>query len=312
MKISVVLPVINAFTQLEDLLSSLVGDLESGDEVIVVNDGSKDEPPTRYLSLEKLDPAIKVINQTHGGLVSALNNGISHSRNPLIARLDVDDTYHKGRFRHQRTLFEEDPELVLAFTDYVIVSERQKYLGYIPSAVTDYAVKLSLINPSRTDHPSAMFRRETFLSSNKYRQEDFPAEDLALWIRMLGKGKFVSIPQPFLTYTLSPNGITSNKRLAMNSKVSEFQRILLSELLLSKSEANKTLSIYSSCSHKEERRILLAKDSLKVLILRRKFDFSNLILVFKILVKPSSTLAILKLWRYKNLRRRQRSQIIRF
>jgi hypothetical protein len=46
--------------------------------------------------------------------------------------------------------------------------------------------------------------------------------------------------------------------------------------------------------------------------LRRKFDFSNLILVFKILVKPSSTLAILKLWRYKNLRRRQRSQIIRF
>lgn len=308
MKISVVLPVFNGFPQLEVLLLSLITDLESGDEVIVVNDGSKDEPSTRYLNLEELNPAIKMINQAHGGIVSALNHGISRARNPLIARLDVDDAYHAGRFHHQRKLFEEDPELILAFTDYVIVSEKQKYLGYIPSAVTDYAVKLSLINPSRTAHPSAMFRKVSFLNSNGYRQQDFPAEDLALWIRMIDKGKFASIPQPYLTYTLSPNGITSNRRHAMNSKVSEFQHPLRSKLLLSTSEAKKTLTLYSSCSHKSERCVLLAKDSLKILVLCRKFDFFNLILVFKILFQPTSIFAILKLWQYKNLRMRQRSK----
>lgn len=45
-----------------------------------------------------------------------------------------------------------------------------------------------------------------------FRDEDFPAEDLSLWLRLTRIGKIHSLPTVLLRYQLTPNSITSLQR----------------------------------------------------------------------------------------------------
>lgn len=307
MKLSVVIPVYNGFHLLKSLLLKLPDHLESKDEIIVVNDGSQDETPETYRTLEDLSHLTKVIEQPHGGIVSALNNGVAQSQNQLIARLDIDDDYDSRRFNEQRLLFHNQPDLVLVFTDYTITSINQTFLGYIPSAVTDYGVKLSLISANRTAHPSAMFRKEAFLRAQGYLQDDFPAEDLGLWIRMISQGKFASIPFPFLKYSMTPGGITSKMHEQMNLKKATLMRSLYSQLNLEWSELQHSLSTYSRCSHASERVVLIFKDYIKLMILKRKLNFTLIRILFRLFINPFYLLATLKLAIFQAKRRLYRT-----
>ena len=92
MKISVIIPYYNADRWIGRCLDSIMQqDLADDDyEIIVVNDGSKEEPVTLLQYADKY-PQVKVIHQKNARQGAARNNGMRHAHGDYIMFCDSDD-----------------------------------------------------------------------------------------------------------------------------------------------------------------------------------------------------------------------------
>src|ERR1035437_3509693 len=83
-KVSVILPVYNGERYLKDAIDSVLNQTFTDFELIVINDGSRDQS----LEVAKTfnDPRIKIIDQKNMGFGDALNNGIALAKSAYIAR----------------------------------------------------------------------------------------------------------------------------------------------------------------------------------------------------------------------------------
>ena len=92
MKVSVIVPVYNVEKYLEKCLDSLVNQTLKDIEIIVVNDGTKDnsqEIIDKYV--KKYPKKVKGFIKENGGLSSARNYGLKYAKGEYIAFIDSDD-----------------------------------------------------------------------------------------------------------------------------------------------------------------------------------------------------------------------------
>lgn len=222
--ISALLPSRNGEKYLSRLVPQILAMLRENDELLVVNDGSTDNSALVLADQAASDGRLRILTTEGVGLVAALNLGITKAKNPWIARFDVDDEYLPDRLNLQRQLIGSDVAVI--FSDYSFISSTGVWLGTVPSAITSSQTKLSLVTSQRTPHPVALLNRASALSVGGYRPEDFPAEDLGLWLRMVEMGKFLSVPAVLLNYRLTGGSISSSNRrdqlTKKNSLISDF------------------------------------------------------------------------------------------
>lgn len=84
-------------------------------EIIVVNDGSKDNSVQiveRFIELNK-EATIKLINQENGGVSKARNSGLKISKGDFIAFLDSDDAWFSDKLTKQIKVFDDNSEIDL-------------------------------------------------------------------------------------------------------------------------------------------------------------------------------------------------------
>jgi hypothetical protein len=101
---------------------------------------------------------------------------------------------------------------VAIFSDYTFFSDKHKNLGRIPSALTKEAVSISLSLSQRTAHPSVVYNKLAVENVGGYSIEDFPAEDLSLWLRLSRVGSLVSVEKNLLNYRLDANSVSFQRR----------------------------------------------------------------------------------------------------
>jgi glycosyltransferase involved in cell wall biosynthesis len=259
--ISALLPVKNGQLYLEKLLPTILKMLEGQDELIVINDGSSDDSQDLIEKFESIDSRLVLINTEGIGLVSALNLGVNAAKNEWVARFDVDDNYLQNRLEEQRRFLR--PGVSVVFSDYDLISESGRSLGKIHSAVFPIPTALSLITSQRTAHPSTVINRKLLLTAGGYQIKDFPAEDLALWLRMSPLGEIVSVPLPLLRYTLSRNSISAQNRerqQKMKSLLIQGSTLWPILQLESISKFEETLIGYRKISHTPERLFFHLRD----------------------------------------------------
>jgi len=121
-----------------------------------------------------------------------------------------------------------------------------------------------------------MFRKSAILKSGGYLASDFPAEDLGLWIRLIGDYEVASIPQPLLWYRISSSGITASRQFEMINKKNELLAKLDYPHLL-KENINNYSEIklaYKSLSKRFER-LALHNIDLLICICRAKLSYTE-------------------------------------
>lgn len=89
--VSVLVAVYNTQDYLERCIDSIIGQTYEKIEVIIVDDGSKDESLKICKDFMKKDSRIKVIHQENGGLAAARNTGIRYAEGEYVCFLDSDD-----------------------------------------------------------------------------------------------------------------------------------------------------------------------------------------------------------------------------
>ena len=91
-KISVIVPVYNVENYIEKCLKSLVNQTMHDIEIIIVNDGSKDNSKNIVKSFEEKYPEkIVYLEKENGGLSDARNYAMPYAKGEYIAFLDSDD-----------------------------------------------------------------------------------------------------------------------------------------------------------------------------------------------------------------------------
>ena len=204
--VSVVLPVWNAAATLARAIASIRGQTLADWELIAVDDGSTDESRERLESAARADRRVRVLTRTHGGIVAALNAGLSAARGEIIARMDADDESHPERLAAQVALLQREPAVGVAGCLVAYGGDRAAHAGYalhvdwINSLVTPEQIALNRFIESPFAHPSVAFRRDLAARHGAYRAGDFP-EDYELWLRWLHAGvRMAKVPRPLFTW----------------------------------------------------------------------------------------------------------------
>ena len=120
--ISVVIPAYNAASTIRMTLDSVLPQLDSQDEVVVVNDGSTDETQSILDSYESNDQ-VHVYQQDNSGVSSARNHGVRKASGDYVLFLDSDDRLLDLAIKRFRLFVEEHPQCKLVCAGHVARDE---------------------------------------------------------------------------------------------------------------------------------------------------------------------------------------------
>lgn len=94
--ISIIVPVYNSAEFLNKCVDSLLSQQYENIEIILVNDGSKDESEKICLKYESLDQRIQYLYKNNGGASSARNYGLQRAKGKFVTFVDSDDYVGKN------------------------------------------------------------------------------------------------------------------------------------------------------------------------------------------------------------------------
>ena len=95
MKLSIVIPVYNCENYINRCIDSILNQTYKDYELILVNDGSKDNSLKIIREYEKKYDFIHVIDQKNSGPAIARNTGLKNANSPYIMFIDSDDYIDK-------------------------------------------------------------------------------------------------------------------------------------------------------------------------------------------------------------------------
>lgn len=95
-KVSIIIPAYNSSKTIERCIRSIFKQDFQDYEIIVVNDGSKDNTGEILDQLAQQDNRLKVIHKKNGGVSSARNTAFEHISGEYVQFMDADDLIPKG------------------------------------------------------------------------------------------------------------------------------------------------------------------------------------------------------------------------
>jgi len=155
--VSVVIPSYNRVHCLHRSVDSVLAQTTGDVEVIVVDDGSKDDTAAMVASRYDSDPRVRLLRQPNGGVASARNTGFRAARGEFVALLDSDDTWAPWKLQLQVACMRRRPEVGMTWTDMEAIDPdgrviSQAYLRSMYSAYRWFST------------PDALFRDSTPLA----------------------------------------------------------------------------------------------------------------------------------------------------
>jgi hypothetical protein len=112
--VSVIIPTYNRARSIERAVRSALAATAPGDEIVVVDDGSRDE--TEWV-LKPYAHLIRYVRTENRGAGAARNRGVAEARNPVVAFLDSDDEWLPWRVALTRNFLEANPQTLFCFSD---------------------------------------------------------------------------------------------------------------------------------------------------------------------------------------------------
>ncbi|HEX8108831.1 MAG TPA: glycosyltransferase family 2 protein [Kofleriaceae bacterium] len=117
--VSVIVPTFNRARWLGNAIRSALQQLQAGDELIVIDDGSTDD--TREV-VAAFGERVTYVRGEHRGAGPARNLGLARARGDLVAFLDDDDEWLPGKLARQRAFLDAHPDVLFCFSDFQVVT----------------------------------------------------------------------------------------------------------------------------------------------------------------------------------------------
>ena len=216
-RVSVIIPTYNHEQFVVETIESVLNQSFRDFELIVINDGCMDQ--TENVLKPYIESGlIRYVWQENQGVAHARNNGLSLAVGEYIAFLDDDDTWPPDKLRWQVESLDNSDAVLIGGACY-----------------SDKSVDLDAIsgeNQVNQLEDCDLFRRNPFASPGQtllrrsaldkvggFDPDIWGADDLDLWIRLLGAGPLLISKKPALFYRLHQHNASSDTmRMATNLK----------------------------------------------------------------------------------------------
>jgi glycosyltransferase involved in cell wall biosynthesis len=216
--VSVVIPVRDGAAFVVEAVESVLSSSHRDLEVVVVDDGSRDETPRLLEALAARDSRVRRAWLPGLGVGAALNHGLEQSRGDLVARLDADDVTFPERLALQVAYLREHTSVDVC-CGYAIAGERRPphaegHVRSTPLTHGDLVCELLFGNP--IVHSSVMLRGRRL----RYDPTFTASVDYRLWVDLVVSGaRFATVPRPLVWYRLHPRqlsrqGVSMQRELA--------------------------------------------------------------------------------------------------
>jgi hypothetical protein len=200
--ISVLMAVRNGALFLNDALASLASQDFADFEIILIDNGSRDDTGRIIAEWAEREPRLRSFQLERPGLARSLRYAASLARAPLFARLDSDDLALPSRLGTQYALMQGRPSLGLLGSAVEVVDDAGHKIGekHLPESDAELRRFLSWGNPFV--HSSIMMRQEIYERAGGYREGLRVCEDFDLWCRMAELTEIGCLDLPLVRYRL--------------------------------------------------------------------------------------------------------------
>lgn len=208
--ISVIVPVYNVSSYLNENVESIVAQIYENLEIILVDDGSTDESGELCDIWVQKDPRIRVIHQKNSGLSAARNAGLEVSAGEYIMFCDSDDVMSSELC--QVLLDAMSPEVGISVCDCVHIFPNQTYSFEVKPGISVFSAESAIqrLWYQTGFLPSAwakLYRRSVF-STHRF-TPDLYFEDVDILHELLWTaGKVAYTPSRLYGYRHRENSIT--------------------------------------------------------------------------------------------------------
>lgn len=194
-KVSIVIPVYNGANYMREAIDSALTQTYGNIEVIVVNDGSRDNGETDRIARSYGD-LILYFEKTNGGVATALNLGIEKMTGEYFSWLSHDDVYEPKKIEEQvRLLCEQADKQCVIFSRYRTINEAGERLHdyFFPSDICNNLLGLLSIETELTLNGCTLLIPSEVLRKNRFDEKLRYTQDYDLWLKLCEKVPFVYI-----------------------------------------------------------------------------------------------------------------------
>lgn len=210
--LAVIIPTLNSERTIHATLVSVLRQTYLPQEIIVVDNGSKDRTIEKVRLLKKNSPVrIEIFRQNVEGAGPARNLGVQKSNSEILAFLDSDDAWTHDKIEKQLHFHINQRDIISGTYANYVNEYRKRIRGSIKyNSNFEFGIDLYKNKQLPFLLSSWMISRENFLLTGEFDLKYKYAQDFEFFFRALRKGiRPLLIPEYLLTYTISSRSVSS-------------------------------------------------------------------------------------------------------
>ena len=186
---------------LKNYVKSINSQIILADELIFIDDGSKNSNLIEQYLRKNLTPLIKIIfikNFLNLGITKSLNKGLKKINNKIIFRLDIDDTWNKNHSNYNLNFYKRDKNFLIYSNNY-----KNHFSGL---------ADLNLLLDNPTVHSSWIINKNLCINFKYY--NEFPEDFSTLSYYYRRNFKFKLVKKKTVNYFFS--NLSQSKKIFAN------------------------------------------------------------------------------------------------
>lgn len=224
-KVSVIVPVYNVEKYLKQCLDSIVNQTYKNLEIIIVNDGTKDNS-MKIVEEYLQDKRIKVINKKNGGLGSARNRGIEEATGDYISFVDSDDYIDLNMYEKLINVIRGEEIIIFNHSRFDDITGEIVKKNYTKeSKMKKLEKRINYLYSNIENSCWNKIYKADFIKKNKFRFMEILYEDVCWNIEVFYKAEKVRLlNEDFYFYRVNRKNSIMEKSKGKDKKFLEFQK----------------------------------------------------------------------------------------
>lgn len=220
--VSIIIPVYNHASYIEQTLESIASDTYPNKEIVVINDGSTDnshEVITQWIEANKERVAINYRNRENRGVSETINELIDRSLGQYIVGVGSDDYLINNTIASRVSLLQNNPSKLMVIGDAIVVDAAGNithesgnfgfHHGVKENYFTDEGLKREIIRNWSIVGPVGMVDRKLYDVIGRY-DDKLIVEDWDFYLRAVAKDLIIFLDQKVAAYRIHGSNTISN------------------------------------------------------------------------------------------------------
>jgi glycosyltransferase involved in cell wall biosynthesis len=217
--VSIIMPAYNTEKYVERSIQSVVDQIYTNWELLVIDDCSTDNTKNIIKAFLKTDTRIKPIfnNFNNGTPAKAKNKALPLVKGDYVAFLDSDDMWLRDKLMKQISFMDNNPQYGLTYTGGYLIDESSRKINTFLPKYKCGNVLHKMLRRYEINNQSVIIREEALQAIGGLFNEDIViGEDYNLFMNILAKYEVCNIKECLVKYRIHSDSISKNKSIDLS------------------------------------------------------------------------------------------------